>query len=115
MALGSQTTKPKLPRVRAVGPRQMELFKANGLGVSDPAFTEDRGEAIHRWVPWIAGFSSQFVAEAIRKHLPSGGLVMDPFAGVGTTLVEAIRGGATVRAVGFDTNPYAAFAARTKL
>ena len=38
---------------------------------------------------------------------------MDPFTGVGTTLVEADRLGH--RAVGFEINPYAAFAASIKL
>lgn len=92
----------------------MQLFKSNGNGFSDPAFTENRSEAVHRWVPWIAGFSSRFVAEAIEKYLPQGGLLMDPFAGVGTTILESIRRGPRFRAVGFETNPYAAFVAQTK-
>jgi len=82
---------------------------------SDPAFTENRACGIHRWVPWIAGFSATFVAEAIEKHAPHGGLIVDPFAGVGTTLVETIRRGPRYRAVGFEINPYAAFAAQAKL
>jgi hypothetical protein len=40
-------------------------------------------------------------------------LVLDPFAGVGTTLVEAFATGCNV--VGFEINPYAAFAANVKL
>ena len=40
-------------------------------------------------------------------------MVLDPFAGVGTTLVEADLVGH--EAVGFEINPYAAFAAQTKL
>ena len=39
--------------------------------------------------------------------------VLDPFAGVGTTLVEADLVGH--HAVGFEINPYAAFAANLKL
>jgi tRNA G10 N-methylase Trm11 len=39
--------------------------------------------------------------------------VLDPFAGVGTTLVQAFRRGLNV--VGFEINPYAALAARMKL
>ena len=41
------------------------------------------------------------------------GTVLDPFAGVGTTLIEADMAGHSV--VGFEINPYAAFACRTKL
>ena len=38
--------------------------------------------------------------------------VLDPFAGVGTTLIEALKHGDD--AVGFEINPYAALACRVK-
>ena len=79
----------------------------------DPAFVANREAPVHRWVPWIAGFSRQFVQDALARHVPEPGVVLDPFAGVGTTLVEADIAGH--EAVGFEINPYAAFAARTKL
>ena len=81
----------------------------------DPAFMANRETPVHRWVPWIAGFSRQFVQDALTRHLPGpeAGVVLDPFAGVGTTLVEADLAGHA--AVGFEINPYAAFAARAKL
>ena len=81
----------------------------------DPAFTANRGATVHRWVPWIAGFSGHFVRDALERHLPAAppGVVLDPFAGVGTTLIEADIAGHA--AVGFEINPYAAFAARAKL
>ncbi len=79
----------------------------------DPAFMANREAPVHRWVPWIAGFSRQFVQDALARHLSEPGVVLDPFAGVGTTLIEADIAGH--EAVGFEINPYAAFAARTKL
>ena len=79
----------------------------------DPAFMANRALPVHRWVPWIAGFSRHFVQDALARHLPGPGVVLDPFAGVGTTLVEADLAGHD--AVGFEINPYAAFAARAKL
>ena len=79
----------------------------------DPAFVANREAPVHRWVPWIAGFSRQFVQDALARYLKGPGVVLDPFAGVGTTLVEADLAGHT--AVGFEINPYAAYAARTKL
>ena len=79
----------------------------------DLAFSSNRSEPVHRWVPWIAGYSRQFVESAIDTHMDGPGAVLDPFAGVGTTLVEADRKGH--ESVGFEINPYAAFAARTKL
>ena len=79
----------------------------------DPAFMANREAPVHRWVPWIAGFSRQFVQDALARYLKGPGVVLDPFAGVGTTLVEADLAGHA--AVGFEINPYAAYAARTKL
>ncbi len=73
----------------------------------------NRSRPVHRWVPWIAGYSRDFVVDALNRHLSASGTVLDPFAGVGTTLVEADLAGH--RAVGFEINPYAAFAARMKL
>jgi len=80
---------------------------------SDPAFSRNRSYPIHRWVPWIAGFSKEFVNDSIMKYIDGSGTILDPFAGVGTTLVEALLTGND--ACGFEINPYAAFACRTKL
>ena len=79
----------------------------------DPAFMANRGTPVHSWVPWIAGFSRNFVRDALERYMPGAGVVLDPFAGVGTTLVEADLAGHD--AVGFEINPYAVFAARAKL
>ena len=79
---------------------------------------------MHRWANWIAGFSGEFANSAIVQFLPSevlirarnggrGGVVLDPFAGVGTTLVEAHRLG--LDCIGFEINPFAALVCRTKL
>ena len=82
-------------------------------GFRNPAFVSNRASPIHRWVPWIAGFSQQFVEDALHRCISDYGTVLDPFAGVGTTLVEADRAGH--EAIGFEINPYAIFVARTKL
>ncbi|HUT34611.1 MAG TPA: DNA methyltransferase [Planctomycetota bacterium] len=88
----------------------------DGSGLGDTAFTQNRTEPLHRWVPWIAGFSSSFVGsvlEAASDRDPADILVLDPFAGVGTTLVEAVERGHN--SVGFEINPYAALVCRTKM
>ena len=91
------------------------LAKLNG-GFADSAFADNKQRPIHRWIPWIAGFSSEFVRDAFTCYLPShtgtAAVVLDPFCGVGTTLIEALRCGHDV--VGFEINPYAALAARAK-
>lgn len=90
------------------------IFRTNNTisAFSDPAFAKNKTLPIHRWVPWIAGFASEFVQDAISRHLSGHGTVLDPFAGVGTTLVEAILAGHD--AIGFEINPYAALACRIK-
>jgi len=86
----------------------------NYRGFTDPCFASNKSTPVHRWVPWIAGFSRQFVHEAVGRYLDGKtGVVVDPFAGVGTTLVEALLAGHS--AVGFEINPYAALACRTKV
>ena len=83
-------------------------------GFCDTAFSENHDRTLHRWVPWIAGFSSSFVAGVL--HEARSGRrklrVLDPFSGVGTTLIEALRHGDD--AIGFEINPYAALACRAK-
>jgi hypothetical protein len=82
----------------------------------DTAFTKNRREPLHRWVPWIAGFSAAFVEKVFAAAIaqdPGEVLVLDPFAGVGTTLVEGLKRGYNV--VGFEINPYAALACDVKL
>jgi len=94
----------------------MPTSNGNG-GFRDSAFVKNKELPIHRWVPWIAGFSAQFVDDCLSKYLPQNGghrhWVLDPFAGVGTTLVQAYTGGLNV--VGFEINPYAALASKVKL
>jgi DNA modification methylase len=78
----------------------------------DPAFAENKTIPIHRWVPWIAGFSCGFVKSALQKYFRKKGYVLDPFSGVGTTLVEALLNGHN--SIVFEINPYAAFTSEVK-
>ena len=100
--------------------QQQALFDpatSANTGFRDSAFVRNRELPVHRWVPWIAGFSAQFVDDCLSKYLPVNGKtdrwVLDPFAGVGTTLVQAYAHGFNV--VGFEINPYAALASKAKL
>ena len=98
--------------------KKNDQITSSGLDKSDcnfrdPAFMANRDTPVHRWVPWIAGYSQQFVEDALTRYIEGYGRVLDPFTGVGTTLVEADRMGH--EAIGFEINPYAAFASRIKL
>ena len=82
-------------------------------GFRDTTFTENHEVALHRWVPWIAGFSGSFVAGVLDTVRQRGKMrVLDPFAGVGTTLIEALKKGDDT--IGFEINPYAALACKVK-
>jgi len=95
----------------------MKPLNGNGEGEKtyDPAFTGNRTQPLHRWVPWAAGYSAQFVDDVldIYNGRTVHSRVLDPFAGVGTTLVEARFRGCDV--VGCELNPYATLVSRTKL
>ena len=103
--------------------KQLKLFEEveqpalstgkNSSSFNDPAFASNKTLPIHRWVPWIAGFASEFVKDALKRYLTDRGVVLDPFSGVGTTLVEASLLGH--QAVGFEINPYAALACHAKI
>jgi DNA modification methylase len=68
---------------------------------------------VHRWWPYVQGFSAEFVEGVLRTHSAgSGATVLDPFAGSGTTLVEARR--ASARALGTELLAPAVLAARVK-
>jgi hypothetical protein len=79
-----------------------------------PTSLTSRHHEIHRWFNFIAGFSPEFVASCINNA--SGvrdGYVLDPFAGAGTTLVEAQLAG--LPTVGYEPHPFFAEMARAKL
>lgn len=116
---------PRYQTQQISGPgQQLSLFDAatngvkNGGALRDPAFSENKSLPVHRWVPWIAGFSATFVDAVCTEYLPPRArnrtaIVLDPFAGVGTTLFQAVLRGHD--ALGFEINPYPALAASTKL
>lgn len=86
------------------------------IGFAEASAASNKDLSVHRWTNWIAGFSGGFVTSAIAQYMPfppKHSLIVDPFAGVGTTLVEAYRAGTDC--VGFELNPFPALVARVKL
>lgn len=100
-------------------PQQPALFTNPAppdIGIfRDPAFGDNKHWPVHRWVPWIAGYSAAFVDDVISAYGPatSTALILDPFCGVGTTVLQATLRGH--RAIGCDLNPYPVLAAQAKL
>ncbi len=72
----------------------------------------ERTKHVHRLHPYLGKFVPQLVEVCLRRHFVSGGLVLDPFAGSGTTLVECTTFGA--HAVGVDISAFNALLCRVK-
>ena len=78
-------------------------------------FTPNVNEMIHRWAPYVQGFSASFVQSLLDSyrseyHRP---YVLDPFAGCGTVLVQAKLNG--LESYGTELNPLLQFIANVKL
>lgn len=69
--------------------------------------------ATHGYHRYPAKFIPQIVARLIGKYTNEGDLVIDPFGGCGTTLVEAKMSGRL--SVGVDINPVAVLIAKAKV
>lgn len=67
----------------------------------------------HNFYRYPARFSPQFAATAIAQFSRPGDLILDPYMGGGTTVVEALAAGRHV--VGNDLNSLATFVARVKV
>src|SRR5204862_2723325 len=53
----------------------------------------ERTKHVHRLHPYLGKYIPQLVEQLFRRHVPRGGRVLDPFAGSGTTLVQALESG----------------------
>jgi len=60
----------------------------------------ERTKHVHRLHPYLGKFVPQLVEALLGRYVRSGGRVLDPFAGSGTTLVQALESG--YDAVGVD-------------
>src|SRR5918998_4503430 len=72
----------------------------------------ERTKHVHRLHPYLGKFVPQLAETFLRRYASPGQLVWDPFAGSGTTLVEANAFGA--RAAGCDVSAFNCLLARVK-
>ena len=66
----------------------------------------------HRFYTYPAGFSPKFVSSAIENLTKKGDVVLDPFMGGGTSIVEGMRLGR--KTIGIDLNYISFFVTRVK-
>ena len=87
--------------------RQRDVFSATPLDrESIPQGSLDITKRVRtNLFPWNGQFSPQLVEELLTAYAPRNGVVLDPFVGSGTLLVEAARLG--LSACGSDINPAA--------
>lgn len=76
-------------------------------------FASNKYQPVHRWYPFVEGFSSELVRRILgeQKRLPS--TCLDPFGGVGTTALTCQDHG--VKCISFENNPFFYNLSRTKL
>lgn len=74
-------------------------------------FSPNKNIPVHRWFYYREGYSKAFVEWALKQyHLD--GPILDPFCGVGTTLLTCKEN--NIQAYGCDVSPLARFVAQTK-
>ncbi len=72
-----------------------------------------RDASVHDWYRFVLAFPDHLVTLLLDKFgAGPGDVVLDPFVGTGTTLVECKKRG--ISSIGIDANPVAAFASRVK-
>ena len=77
-------------------------------------FKDNMKAPIHRWFRYSAGFSYNLVEEVFRKYkIGRGSIVLDPFAGVGTTCVSSKK--LQVESIGKEAHPLVAWIAQVKI
>src|SRR6185437_2318058 len=82
--------------LRPVGVTQQQLYEGLDLDLSwsERDLPERlRTRHVHRLHPYLGKYIPQLVEELFRRHVPVRGRVLDPFAGSGTTLVQALESG----------------------
>ena len=92
-----------LRETHSVGVSQEEIYAGLDLDLSwsERDLPErERTKHVHRLHPYLGKYIPQLVEELFRRHVPAGGRVLDPFAGSGTTLVQALESG--LDSVGID-------------
>ena len=81
------------------------------LNGSNKLLDEDR--AVHQWYRFVLSFPPHVVKHYLEEfQIKPGQIVLDPFCGTGTTVVECKKNG--IATIGVEANPMAFFATSVK-
>ena len=86
----------------------------NGIHVNQSTFLAGLAAKVHRWFRLTPSYGPDLVQEMLLTlKCGEGDVVLDPFAGAGTTMIECqIRG---LKSIGFEINPFLHFVGNTSL
>jgi DNA modification methylase len=76
-------------------------------------FRENRHKPVHAWYPFVEGFSSTYVRDALLRYGTPPRTVYDPFGGTGTTQLTASLLG--IPSFYSEVNPFMVFVSETKV
>ena len=110
-SLTTQTTLPLFGETNSAADRrhQSNRLSDSNLGT----FATNRDRAIHRWYPFVEGYSADLVNRALRRKSSNHEPILDPFGGSGTTaLASALAGHDSYFC---EVNPYLAWVAHVKV
>lgn len=82
------------------------------------SFDDALSRPVHGWFHYKEGYSPSLLSLILTGlDVPAKSAILDPFAGVGTTVLAAteLNPQRFTRAIGIEYNPFSAFVARTKL
>jgi DNA modification methylase len=105
---GGSSDMDAIPYIEELG---IQIFR----NIQPIQFTPNINEHIHRWAPYVQGFSASFVQSILDQYKEDYNypVVLDPFAGCGTVLVQGKFNG--YMSFGTELNPFLQFIANTKL
>jgi DNA modification methylase len=67
--------------------------KLGGSGGKEATHSAGKGLIFHDWFPYLEGFSQGFVHNLVDTYIPNAKLIIEPFAGVGTTPIALAQRG----------------------
>jgi DNA modification methylase len=76
-------------------------------------FNKNKNEYIHRWYPFVEGYSKEFIRSIINELPFKPNCCLEPFAGSGTTPVELQK--LNLKCISFEVNPFMYELAKTKM